>query len=94
MLSLGMGALWREAWPSLAAAVVTAPVVIGAEQLIGDPWLTLIVGGSLALVAYLATLAILTPEWLRYVRTRLSNRGAVEPPPEPDPLSGDIDNPL
>ena len=94
LLSLGMGSLWREAWPSLAAAAVTTPVVIGVEHLIEDPWLTLVVGGALALVAYLATLAILAPEWLRYVRTRLRGRGAVEAPPEPDPLTGDIDNPL
>jgi len=83
LLEVGIGAIWREAWPALLAAALMAPPLIAIKSLIESPWLALLAGGLAGPAVYAGALAVLAPDSLRYLRERISARGpvaAAEPP--------------
>lgn len=79
LLGVGGPALLRAARSALLAGVALTAVVIGLEQIIGDPYLTLGVAIPTGGAAYLGVLWAIDPEALRRLWRTLQARGVARP---------------
>jgi O-antigen/teichoic acid export membrane protein len=82
LLSVGLPAILREVWPTLAAAGVTAAALLGVLVVFDSTWGQLIAGGVAGTVVYIGTLAIIAPLQLAYIRERMRRGGPGESEPE------------
>lgn len=84
MASRLLGARPREiaaaAMPALAGGLAVAPPLLAIEAFVDPDWLALACGAIAGGLAYVAAIAIVTPDTLRYLRERALPR---RPPPEP-----------
>jgi O-antigen/teichoic acid export membrane protein len=83
LLKVSAGSLWRSMWPSLAAAALMVAPLFAVERFIASYWPAMIVGGAVGAAIYLGALALIAPESLRYLRTKMF--------PEPPPPSLEAD---
>ncbi len=82
LLGVGLAPILREIWPSVVAAGVMAAALIGVDQVVHGDLPVLLAGAGAGAGAYLGTVWVVRPDWIRYLRTRLLARPEVpEPPP-------------
>jgi O-antigen/teichoic acid export membrane protein len=75
--------LWRSMWPSMAAAALMVAPLLAVEHFIKAYWPAMIVGGVAGAAIYLGAMALISPDSLRFLRTKLF--------PEPPPPSLEAD---
>lgn len=71
--------LWSSMWPSFVAAALMAAPLLLIQSSIHANWPAMIVGGLTGAAVYLGAVALISPESLRYLRTKMFP-GAVTPP--------------
>lgn len=78
IFGLAPRAIWRNFWPSLAAAALMVPPLLAIEHFISANWPAMISGGLVGAAIYIGALALIAPDSLRYLRTKMFPKG---PPP-------------
>jgi len=86
-LKISIVSLWRSVWPSIAAAALMALPLIAVERLIHAYWPAIIIGGLAGAIIYSGTLALISPDSLRYLRSKMF------PSRLPPPLEADMTAP-
>lgn len=76
--------IWRSAWPGIAASALMALPLWGVQRLIEAPWPAIILGGVVGSVVYLGALALIAPDTLRYLHSKVRPS---EPPPPLDDIT-------
>jgi lipopolysaccharide exporter len=83
LLKISAASFWDSMWPSLVAAALMAGPLFAIERLIEAYWPAMIVGSLTGAAIYIGTMALLSPDSLRYLRTKMFPE---RPPP---PLEAD-----
>ncbi|MDQ3742735.1 MAG: lipopolysaccharide biosynthesis protein [Actinomycetota bacterium] len=78
LLSVGVGDIARAIWPAVLPTAGMAAVLLGIDRLLAEPWVVIAAGTVGGALAYLALVAVVSAESLRYIRLRLAGGGAVE----------------
>jgi PST family polysaccharide transporter len=79
VLGIGVGAIWRAAWPPLLAAAGMAATIVLIKQIISSAWPLLLVGCTVGTIVYFGLVWVFAGDVLKSLWTLLRSRRA--PPP-------------
>ena len=79
LVGVGVATTSRTAWPALVAATAMAVPTIAIDHLVSSPLASLVLAGLGGAAAYLAALALVAPDALRYLGSRISRVRRVAP---------------